>query len=139
MGLPIIQEMITNMAIKNVLEEPCQWLVIKERLAKIKPYQVDKLNTAITSISETLSSVHIEYSDDRQAVLDQIKKHLKPVKLKYIYEKHLNKDLAWWTYRTRKLIANGYGYTFTEEEVLRINLAIEDIVSRLRRIELVTE
>lgn len=139
LGLPIIQDMITNMAIKNVLNEPCQWLVIKERLAKIKPYQVDKLNSAISSIAETLSKVHIEFSDDRQVVLDQIKFHLKPVKLKYIYEKHLGKDLTWWTYRTRKLIGNGYGYTLTEEEVLRINLAIDDIASRLRRIELVPD
>lgn len=138
-SVPLIREMITDTAIKEVLDEPCQWLVIKARRDKMKPYQADKLNLATSILAERLAGVHIAYSTDRQAVIDQIKEHLRPVKLKYIYGKHLGHNTVWWTYRTRRPYGNDYCYTLTEDEVLRINLAIEDIVSRLRRIEVVVE
>lgn len=140
MGLPIVRAMITDTAIRNELGETCQWLGNKERRSKIKAHQVAKVNEAAWSIARQLASVRIQYSDDRQAVIDQIKTLLKPVKFSFIYERHLGKDVTWWTYRTRALYGKGgYGYTFTEEEVLEINLAVSDIVNRLLSIELVVD
>ena len=140
MGLPIVLEMLTVAGIREELNDSCEWLARMDRRAKMKPHQVEKLNNGMWSIAQRLSKVVIEHSDDRQAVIDQIKEHLKPVKLKYIYGKHLNKGLAWWTYRTRRVREMDWGsYTFTKEEVLKINFAIADIANRLLYIELVSD
>lgn len=139
MGLPIVREMITATAMTIEYRDDCQWLTKKDRLSKVKPYQIERLNAAIWRIGERLAGVFIHYSDDRQAVIDQIKEHLHPVKLRYIYERHLGHDTAWWTYRTRSLRGKGYGYSFTEQEVFHINLAVKEISARLLSIELVPD
>ena len=138
-GVPIVREMITDVAVCTELGESCPWLYRKERRDNISAKNLEKYNRAIVGIADKLAEVHIEFSEDRQAVLDQISECLKSVKLKYIYEKHLGHDTEWWTYRTRRLNDKGYGYSLTEEEVLKINLGVADIVARLRRIELVTD
>ncbi len=140
MGLPIVLEMLTVAGICEELNDRCAWLTDKERRAKMKPWQVEKLNEGMWRIAERLSKVVIVYSTDRQAVIDQIKEHLKPVKLKYIYGKHLGKNTAWWTYRTRRVREVDWGsYTLTAEEVLKINFAIADIANRVLSIELVSD
>ena len=138
-GAMLVREMLTTKGIEAELGITCSWLYNTKRFCNVKPGHVDAMNCAMWGIADKLAEVHIEYSEDRQAVIDQIKLHLKPVKLKYIYEKHLGHDTQWWSFRTAKLYGNGYGYSFTEDDVLRINLAIEDIVARLRRIELVPD
>lgn len=139
MGLPLVREMITDSAIRTELGEKCQWLGVKERREKMKQHHVEKLNRAAWAIADRLARVHIIYSTDRKAVIDQIKEHLRPVKLKYIYSKHLGKNTAWWTYRTRAPHGNGYCYTFTEEEIFQINIIVGEIAARLQRIELVAD
>ncbi len=138
-GVPLVREMILDIAVVAELGESCPWITRKERRDNISAKNIEKLNTAIDGIAQKLSQVSITYSTDRQAVIDQIKEKLQPVRLKYIYEKHLEHNTEWWTYRTRKADRNGFAYSLTEEEVLKINLAIADIVARLRRIELVAE
>lgn len=138
-GAMLVREMLTTKGIEAELGITCSWLYDTKRFCKVKQGHVDAMNQAMWSIADKLSEVHIAHSDDRQSVINQIKTSLKPVKLRYIYEKHLGQDTQWWSFRTAKLYGNGYGYSFTEDDVLRINLAIEDIVARLRRIELVPD
>lgn len=139
LGLPLIREMITDSAVEQVLGCDCSWLANKSRRDNMSQKNIDKLNEATLIIGKTLANVRIEYSTDRQAVIDQIKEHLRPVRLQYIYGKHLGHNTAWWTYRTRRPYGNGYCYTLTEDEVLMINLAIADISARLLSIELAVE
>ncbi len=136
MGLPIVLEMLTTIGLRNAIGGECKWLMAKERRDKMKPWQAEKLNEAMWNIAEELAYSHITYSEDRQAVIDQVKRVLKPVKTNYVYERCMKHDTRWWTYRTRALHGNGYGYCFTEQEVLQINLAIKEISSRLLSIEL---
>lgn len=139
MGLPLVLEMVTTIGLRDEVGGECMWLMSKARRDNMKPWQIELLNEAMQRIADRLAEVRITYSDDRQSVIDQVKEALKPVKTKYVYEKHLGMDTRLWTYRTRALHGKGYGYSFTEEDVLKINLAIADIVARLRRIELVAE
>lgn len=139
MGLPIVLEMLTTIGLRNAIGGECKWLMAKERRDNLKPWQIEKLNEAMWSIAETLSETLIRYSDERQSVIDQVKNALKPVKTNYVYERCMKHDTRWWTYRTRALHGNGYGYSFTEQEVFQINLAVKEISSRLLSMELVPD
>lgn len=139
LGLPLIREMIPDLAVERVLGCDCSWLKNKSRRENMPPKNIARLNEATLIIGRQLAEVRIEYSTDRQAVIDQIREHLQNVKLRYVYGKHLGHSLEWWTYRTRRPYGNGYCYTLTEDEVLRINLAVADISARLLSIELVPD
>lgn len=139
LGLPLIREMITDTAIVRVLGVDSTWLRSKPRRENMSKKNIERINEATLIIGQQLAEVRIEYSTDRQAVIDQIKEHLQYVKLRYIYGKHLGHSLEWWNFRTRRPYGNGYCYTLTEDEVLKINLAVADISARLLSIELMSD
>lgn len=145
-GLPIIQEMIKDLAITREMGESVSWLGKRQTKNMSRNFQftftagdVVKLNAALWRIGERLSSTRIEFSEARQEVIDQIKEKLSDVFLPYIYLNKLEAKKHWWNYRMANDQAKGQKCTFKPEDVLKINLAIAEIAARLLSIELVVE
>lgn len=145
-GLPIVQEMIKDLAITKEMGENVSWLDSRIHKRMNRNFQftftekdVVKLNAAIWRIGERLAATRIEFSDARQDVIDQIKGKLSDVYLPYVYLVKLGAKKYWWNYRMANDYAKGQKCTFKPEDILKINLAVAEIAARLLNIELVLE
>lgn len=145
-GLPIVQEMIKDLAITKEMGEVQNWIGQRQFKRMSRNFQftftendVAKLNAAIWRIGERLAATRIEYSDARQDVIDQIKGKLSDVYLPYVYLVKLGVKKYWWNYRMANDYAKGQKCTFKPEDILNINLAVAEIATRLLNIELVLE
>lgn len=145
-GLPIIQEMIKDLAITKEMGESCNWICCRQKRQMSRNFQftftasdVEKLNQAIWRIGERLQHTRIEYSEVRQEVIDQIKQKLSDVFLPFIYLTKMQVKKFWWNRCMANDHAKGQKASFKPEDVLKINLAVAEIAARLLSIELVKE
>lgn len=95
------------------------------------------LNATIEKLGTQLSEIQLVYSEDREAVVEQIRKLDTIVSMPYIYNNVMGKGRVWYKDRMRKSLANGRPYYFKEEDILQMNIAIIDISNRLKNIEFV--
>ena len=144
-GLPVIQEMIKDSAIVKEMGENASWLSQRQHKRMSRNFQykftesdLQKLNVAIWNIGKRLSSVTIEYSEDRQLVIDQIKEKLSDVFLVFICESKLQKSIHWWNNRLKKTDSKGTKASFDPGDIVKINLALTEISARLLSVELVS-
>lgn len=145
-GLPIVQEMIKDLAITREMGESIVWIGQRQFKRTIRNYQftftkedVVKLNEAIWRIGERLAATTIEYSENRQIVIDQIKGKLSEVFLSFICTNKLQKSIHWWNDKMKKTSSKGNKTSFKQDDILKINLAVAEIAARLLSIELVVE
>lgn len=145
-GLPIIQEMIKDLAITKEMGVIHSWIYCRQKKQVIRNFQchfnesdIEKLNQAIWRIGERLQHTRIEYSEARQEVIDQIKQKLSDVFLPFIYLTKMQVKKFWWNYRMANDHSKGQKASFKPEDVLKINLAVAEIAARLLSIELVKE
>lgn len=145
-GLPIIQDMIKDLAITREMGESVSWLGKRQAKNKSRNFQfvftesdVQKLNEALWRIGERLSFTRIEFSEVRQEVIDQIKEKLSDVFLPYIYLNKMKEKKHWWNFRMANEHAKGQKCSFKPEDILKINLAIAEIAARLLSVELVVK
>ncbi len=145
-GLPIIQEMIKDLAITREMGEVITWLNQRQNKRVIRNFEysftatdVAKLNAAIWKIGVRLSAIRVEYSENRQDVINQIKEKLSELWLPYIYANKMGKKPYWWNDRMKNSETKGNKSSFSFDDILRINLAIAEIAARLLTIELVVE
>ena len=145
-GLPIIQEMIKDLAITKEMGENACWLDRRQNKRMSRNFQftftesdVAKLNAAIWRIGERLSVTKIEYNVERQQVINQIKEKLSDVFLPYIYLDKMGVKKYWWNYRMANDYTKGQKCTFKQEDIVKINLAVAEIAARLLAIELIVE
>lgn len=143
-GLPIVQEMIKDLAITREMGETITWIGQRQFKRTIRNFtysftenDVAKLNAAIWRIGERLSVTTIEYKEDRQEVINQIKEKLSEVFLSFICTNKLQKSIHWWNNRLKSSEAKGTKASFLPEDIAKINLAVAEIATRLLSIELV--
>lgn len=145
-GLPIVQEMIKDLAITKEMGETLTWIGQRQFKRTIRNFtysftenDVAKLNAAIWRIGERLSTTTIEYKEDRQEVINQIKEKLSEVFLSFICTNKLQKSIHWWNDKMKNSDSKGNKTSFKPEDILNINLAIAEIATRLLSIELVVD
>lgn len=145
-GLPIIQEMIKDLAITKEMGESCNWICCRQKRQMSRNFQftftasdVEKLNQAIWRIGERLQHTRIEYIEVRQEVIDQIKQKLSDVFLSFVCLNKMKVRQTWWNNRMKNTDSKGTKASFNSEDVLKINLAVAEIAARLLSIELVKE
>lgn len=145
-GLPIIQEMIKDLAITKEMGEAINWIGQRQFKRTIRNFtysftkeDVAKLNAAIWRIGERLSATTIEYNEDRQQVINQIKEKLSSIFLSFICTNKLQKSIHWWNDKMKNSESKGSKSSFKPEDVTKINLAVAEIAARLLSIELIVE
>lgn len=138
-GLDIIEDMIKTTAICREAGKDSKWLYPKRIKRTINQAQLDIINFAIWRIANRLASLKIKYTDDRQYVIDQINEKLDDVRMPYIYVERMAKNRMWYVNRMRNLQEKVNAVSFTEEEIMEINLITAEIAARLLSIELVCD
>lgn len=142
-ALPLIEEMIKLIALAKEIGRSNVWLVNRKNhnqgssgVFYFSKEGISKLNSGIESIGSRLLQTRILYSKEREDTILQIKKLSETVQLSYIYEKRMEKNKSWFCNRTKKSLKGANLSSFSEDDVLAINLAIMDIANKLLSIEI---
>lgn len=138
-GLDMIEDMVKITAICRECGKFRNWLHPKIAKRNITIDQLDDINIAVWRIANRLLTQKVVYSDDRQAVIDQIHDNFDDVRMPYVYRERMGKTRMWYVNRTRNIQDNKSTVSFTEGEIMEINLIVAEIAARLLSIELVIE
>ena len=96
---------------------------------------IDRLNAWLPQLAMQLPTMIVRWSDDREAVIEQVR-NLKPLlNLNYISEKYLGMDHRKFMARCTIRVSKGYNTSFNQQDIDRLNSAIIDfacIVSHLK-------
>lgn len=92
---------------------------------------VDLLNHAIWNIGQRLLSVRIAFSEDRQAMGEQVRKAFSEVKSAYVFGECMGKKV-WWI----KNMKRDNKYMFSFDDILKMNYYINGIGEHLIGMEL---
>ena len=142
-ALTIIQKMVKTIAITREMGVSDAWIANKQNhniiLASGEEFgfakqDMKKINDALHSIGERLLHTQIRYSNDRDAVISQIKDVLSVVKSSYIYDT-LGKKKRWFESRLAKPSPAGKKSSFSEDDITNINLIIKGIAINVLSIE----
>lgn len=138
-GLDMIGDMVKIMSISRGTGNKDRWLFPKITNKNISRDQLDCINISIWRIANRLLTQKVVYSDDRQAVIDQIHDKFDDVRMPYVYRERMGKNRMWYVNRTRNIQENKTTISFTESEIIEINLIVAEIAARLLNIELVLD
>lgn len=144
-GLPIMLEAVKGTALCEEIGKVAEWLNSRLKRRKNGPYSIRKfseidvqlVNQAVWSLGKKLYETNIDYSDDRQVVIDQIKEKYSAVFQNYIAEKKLGWSDKKFKHRMVNSAAKGSYLSFTETEVQQIVLGVREIASWMLSIEFV--
>ena len=141
-GLPIILEKIKTVALASVIGKPSSW--INHKLTNYVTAGVEKrffesdlelLNMAVESLGNEIAAHVIEFSDDREAVIAQIRELSMFVAMPYIYDKVMHQKRQWYNCRMLPRKPGGKATSFKEDDIVTINMAVMQISNELRSIE----
>lgn len=142
-GLPMVLEKINTVALAAVMGRSDSWIrnklyhhVIKGQAKEFVEEDLAIINGALEALGSEIASELIEYSDDRDAVISQVKELRKMVSMPYIYLEVLKVKKAWFESRMRPRSKEGKACSFKEDDILRINMAAMQIANELKSIEL---
>lgn len=143
-GLPIILEKVKSVALSAVTGKTNAWMklklarnIVNGKPAEFKQIDIDLINKCLPILGEEISSSLIEFGDNREDVILQIKELGNYVRMPYIYIGIMKKTKVW--YDGRMLIRKGVGRdtSFKEDDILAINMAAMQIANELKSIEFV--
>lgn len=143
-GLPMVLEKVKSVALSAVMGKCNSWMNCKlaHNLSKGKPkefYEEDipLINNGIHILGDEISQHLIEYVEDREEVIRQIKELSVYVCMPYIYGEVLNKPKSWYSTRMLARVPGRKVCVFKEDDILAINMAAMQIANELRSIEFV--
>lgn len=141
-GLPKVLEKVKSVALSAVIGKSNAWLnqkldhyVVKGRPQEFYPQDLPLLNDGIARLGDEILNSLVTYDADREKVIVQMKTLAKMVCMPYIYGEVLKKQRLWYANRTRKRSTEGKASSFSEDDVLAINMAAMNIANELKSIE----
>lgn len=144
-GLEMVFQMVQKKAVAKAIDKTSVWIANKYnrtftsgRAHAFYESDMDMINFAIWRIGNQLRGVRIVYSDDREQVISQMNEKIVPLlRMPYIYEDKMGKNRGWYGPRMAKTNPNAQIRSFSQDDVLQINLAVAEIAARLLSIQLV--
>lgn len=140
----MVQDMIKTIVISKEIGKSSGWIYwrqchyeIKGKIYHFTQEDVDSINNAMDTIANRLKGMMITYSKDREEVIRQVKALSEIVKAAFIYDTKFGKNKSWWINRIRKVSKNGLCSSFSEEDILNINIVAMEIISKLSGIEFI--
>ena len=143
-GLPMVLGKVKVVALAKVVGKVDSWIHSKLRHNVIKGVEqrfvesdIELINNALDELGNLIAGCVIEFSDDREAVIEQIKSAGNYVAMPYIYEEVLKQKQRWYINR---MVARKPGKkvcSFKEDDILKMNMGIMQIANELRSIELI--
>lgn len=107
----------------------------KYSVRKFSQSDVDLINKGVWALAEKLSVVSIEYSEDRQEVIDQIKAKLSGVFLKSVAMHKMGWSETKFKSCMVRTSSKGQYMTFTKEDVQQLTLSVREIAMRMLSVE----
>lgn len=142
-GLPMVLEKINAVALSAVIGKANSWMqnklkhyVIKGVGKEFVEEDLPLINGGLSALGSEILSSLVEYSDDRDAVIAQLKELRKLVSMQYICVEVLKINKRWMDSRMIKRSKEGKACSFKEDDILRINMAAMQIANELKSIEL---
>lgn len=143
-GLPMVLEKVKSVALSAVIGKSNAWLNLKLNHNEVKgreqefyPQDLPLLNDGLVRLGDEILNSLVVYSGNREQVVEQMKTLAKMICMPYIYGEVLKKPRIWYANRTCKRSSEGKASSFSEDDVLRINMAAMQIANELKSIELV--
>lgn len=141
--LPELLKYVKSKAVAAEMGKSEQWFTSrinrqkngKYSIRQFRPEDMELLNKAIGRIANRLLTVTINYSDDRQEVIDEIRSKLNELFIKSI----VVYKMGWTDSKLRVTMANstnkGHILSFTASDVQQITLAVREIAMRMLSVE----
>ena len=130
-GMGIDQSTYQNKLKNNVISDSKNRYVC----SRFSQEDIDRLNAWLPQIAMQLPTVIVRWSNDREAVIEQVR-NLKPLlNLNYISEKYLGMNHRKFMERCSIRTGKGYNTSFNQQDIERLNSAIIDfacIVSHMK-------
>lgn len=130
-GLGIDQSTYQNKLKNNITSNAKHSYVF----SRFNQEDIDRLNAWLPQLAMQLPTMIVRWSDDREAVIEQVR-NLKPLlNLNYISEKYLGMRHRNFMERCSTRTSKGYNTSFNQQDIDRLNSAIIDfacIVSHLK-------
>lgn len=141
-GLPKVLEKVKSVALSAVIGKANSWLnmklshcTVKGRAQEFYPQDLPLLNDGIARLGDEILNSLVAYDADREKVVVQMKTLAKMVCMPYIYGEVLKKQRFWYTARTQRCSPGCRVSSFSEDDVLAINMAAMNIANELKSIE----
>ena len=142
--LPSIMKMLVGNAISLDMGKPVNFITKHMALdadgnpkAPFTESSLAQLNEKLWQLGQTLMATTIDYSSDRQEVIDQVRSKLRFVRMPYIYSECMGKNKLWYTSRMTHTDCKAGLSTYKKEDIDLYNQYIGEIAIRLLRTELV--
>lgn len=142
-AIPLVHEMIKMVALGAEIGKSSSWIHNKQngnvsngKKNEFIQSDIDLINRGLQSMGKRLMETHIVYSEDREAVIGQVKEVSSAVNMPYIYLKRMGKNRTWYSNRVKKETPPAAKTSFSENDILSINMNIREIAIRLLSIEI---
>ena len=143
-GLPMVLEKVKSVALSAVIGKSNAWINNKlaHNLSNGKACEfyeddIPLIYNGLHTLGDEISQHLIEYVEDREEVIRQIKELSAYVCMPYIYGEVLNKPKCWYSTRMLARVPGRKVCVFKEDDILAINMAAMQIANELRSIEFV--
>ena len=143
-GLPMVLEKVKSVALSAVIGKSNAWINNKinryELNGKIIEFiesDMCQINRGLQLLGEEISQHMIQFVDDREEVIKQVKQLSTFVCMPYIYSTVMGKCRQWYNTRMLARVPGRKVCVFKEDDILAINMAAMQIANELRSIEFV--
>lgn len=143
-GLPMILEKINCVALTSVIGKSDSWIrnklahhVIKGKAKEFILTDLEIINKGLILLGDEIMQNLIDYKEDREEVIVQIKELRKIVSMPYIYLDILKVQKRWFESRMRPRPEGGKVCSFKEDDIHAINKAAMLIANELKSTELI--
>lgn len=141
-GLPMVQGKIRFVALAAVMGRTPSWisnklwhLTVNNKKAEFTINDLQLVNSSMQALGDEIEANIVEYCENREKIIAQIKILSGLVSMPYIYTEVLKVKKSWYTNRT-KSYSDGYRVSsFSEDDIIRINMAAMQIANELRSLE----
>ena len=143
-GLPMVLEKVKSVALSAVMGKCNTWLnnkmngyTVNGKTFAFTDNDIPQINNGLQLLGEEISQSMVQFVDNREEVIRQVKLLATFVRMPYIYSTVMGKTKAWYDNRKLAKIPGRKVNTFKEDDILAINMAAMQIANELRSIEFV--
>lgn len=141
-GLPMVLEKVKSVALSAVIGKSNAWMnnkmnryILNGKVSEFTESDIPLINNALQLLGDEIAQSIVQYSDDREAVILQVKQLATVICMPYIYENVMGKGRQWYNSRVLARVPGRKVCVFKEDDILKINMAAMQIANELRSIE----
>lgn len=143
-GLPIVLEKVKSVALSAVMGKSNTWLnnkmngyTVNGKTFAFTESDISQINSGLQLLGEEISQNMIQFVDDREEVIRQVKELATFVRMAYIYGTVMGKVRQWYNTRMLARVPGRKVCVFKEDDIHAINKAAMQIANELKSTEFI--